>query len=207
MNQVILKVLCGAKEKISDEHFWTQEYVAKNIKDIPVSYSSKGASKFSLHGAILRAGVESSFLYNGRHLDLPRSTAIMSRIQGLFSMILNNRNDVHRVHYKYDKTQSHKEVIDLLDEAIEFVKSSDGEESESSCNHDWKEMKKTWDELYERCSICDAKCYTDLLPSRWDGKYRKLIIYYDEVLGTASNLEMYHIIDGEDIFIEDPNEY
>ena len=207
MKQILLRIFCGAREKIADEHFWTQEYIAQNIRDIPVPYDSKGASKFSLHGAILRSGIENFLLYNGRNMDLPKSTAIMSRIQGVFVKVLENRNETLKVHYRYDKTHSHKEVIDLLDEAIEFVQSSEFEESKSSCDHEWKVVTKSWDELYERCSICGAKCYTDLLPSRWDGKYRKLIIHYDEILGTASNLEMYHIIDGEDVLIEDPNEY
>ena len=206
MNQIILKILYGAREKIIDGHFWTQEYVARNIKDVPVPYDSNSAVKFNLHGAILRAGVDSSFLYNGRHMDLPRSTAITSRIQGLFTRILERKDEESRLHYRYDKTHSHEEVISLLDEAIEFIKTSDIE-TPSFCDHNWKEMRKTWDELYERCSICGAKCYTDLLPSRWDGKYRKLLIYYDEVLGTASNMEIYHIIDGEDVLVEDPNEY
>ena len=45
------------------------------------------------------------------------------------------------------------------------------------------------------------------LPSRYDGLYRKMIVYYDEITGDVSHMRIYHIIDGEDVLITDPNEY
>ena len=161
MRDLSLKLLYRVKEILYSENVWSQECLARDIRNNLVVVGSANAERFSLHGAIIRSGIDLGILFDNRSkICYNIGVNIVNNIARNFKMVLDNSNSNSLSHYRYDDSHTYEEVMDLLDDTIEYTASL--EELMMIVNMNGMKIRRNWDELYEKCSLCGAKCYTDL---------------------------------------------